>query len=143
MKGIKKILARIFREPFIYFFITIPFIWFFGLFYVVAKRYGIFSWSFLEKILSIVLFVWILPAFGIPAYTLWVVDYLSQVLGTFVFHMEHSVNPPYRARNLKWSFERAALEGSTFLDVPRLFKSFTCGIEYHHIHHLNTNVPSY
>lgn len=117
--------------------------WFFGLFYVVAKRYGVFSFSFFEKILSIVLFVWVLPAFGIPAYELWIADYLTQVLGTVVFHMEHSVNPPYRQHKNKWTFEGAALQGSTFLSVPFPFKDSTCGIEYHHIHHLNTSVPSY
>jgi omega-6 fatty acid desaturase (delta-12 desaturase) len=29
------------------------------------------------------------------------------------------------------------------LDVPFWFKDSTCAIEYHHIHHLNTSVPSY
>ena len=87
MKGVKKILIRIFREPIIYFLITVPFVWFFGLFWVVAKRYGVISWSFFEKIMSIVLWGWVLPAFGIPAYELWLADYLTQVLGTVVFHM--------------------------------------------------------
>ena len=29
------------------------------------------------------------------------------------------------------------------MDVPFWLKPFTNGIEYHHIHHLNTNVASY
>jgi omega-6 fatty acid desaturase (delta-12 desaturase) len=35
------------------------------------------------------------------------------------------------------------LEGSTLLYVPAFLKPFTNGIEYHHIHHLHTLVPSY
>jgi acyl-lipid omega-6 desaturase (Delta-12 desaturase) len=143
MKGWKRAATRFFREPFVYFFITVPFVWFFGLFYVVGKRYGVFSWSFLEKILSIVFWGWFLPSLGIPAFELWLTNYLTQVLGTVVFHMEHSINPPYRQHKGKWTFEGAALQGSTFLKVPYLFKDFTCAIEYHHIHHLNTSVPSY
>lgn len=143
MKGMKKVFMRLFREPLIYFFISIPFIWFFQLFYIVAKRYGVFSLTFLEKVLSIVLFVWVLPAFGIPPVTLWVIDYLSQVLGTILFHMEHSINVGYRARTKQWSHTRAALEGSTYLPFGFFLKLFSCGIEYHHIHHLNTNVPGY
>lgn len=27
--------------------------------------------------------------------------------------------------------------------MPEIFKFFTLGIEYHHIHHLNAKVPSY
>jgi len=43
MKTLKKILVRIFREPIVFFLFTSPFAWFFGVYYVVAKRYGIFS----------------------------------------------------------------------------------------------------
>jgi hypothetical protein len=38
---------------------------------------------------------------------------------------------------------KASVEGSTFLYVPYVFRPFTYGIEYHHIHHYNSNVPSY
>lgn len=68
MKGIQKLATRFFREPIIYFFITVPFVWFVGLFWVVGKRYGVFSMTFLEKILSVVFWIWVLPAFGIPAF---------------------------------------------------------------------------
>lgn len=37
----------------------------------------------------------------------------------------------------------AALEGSTWVYIPPVLDFFTLGIEYHHIHHLNTRVPSY
>ncbi|CAM6002632.1 unnamed protein product [Sphagnum balticum] len=57
--------------------------------------------------------------------------------------MQHSVNVAYRERKDKWDHTRAALEGSTFVQVPLWLKPFTNGIEYHHIHHLNTNVASY
>lgn len=69
--------------------------------------------------------------------------YVTNLIGTTLFHLQHSVNLPYRERKQKWDFVRAALEGSTFLHVPYFFRPFTNGIEYHHIHHLNTNVPSY
>jgi omega-6 fatty acid desaturase (delta-12 desaturase) len=57
--------------------------------------------------------------------------------------LQHSVNLPYRVRKQEWDFTRAALEGSTFLNIPKFLQPFTNGIEYHHIHHLNTNVASY
>ena len=37
----------------------------------------------------------------------------------------------------------ASLEGSTYLQIPFPLNIFTNGIEYHHIHHLNTMVPCY
>lgn len=144
MKGVKKILARVFREPIIFFFVTVPFVWFVGLFYVTAKRYGVFSLTFLEKILSVVVYTWIMPfVFGVPALKMWASIYFANIVGTILFHLQHSVNIAYRQHQTKWDFVKAAMEGSTFLDVPFLLRPFTNGIEYHHIHHLNTNIASY
>jgi len=144
MKGVKKVAVRIFREPAIFFFITVPYFWFVGLFYVVAKRYGVFSMTFFEKIMSVVFYTFICPmVFGVPAFEMWVAIYFAEMIGTILFHLQHSVNIAYRQRKTSWDFTRAALEGSTFLDIPLILKPFTNGIEYHHIHHLNTNVPSY
>lgn len=138
-----RMIVRIFREPFVFFFVSVPYVWFIGNFYTVGKRYGIFSMSMLEKITSVVLYTWLFPIVGVPAWKMWLSIYFSSILGTVLFHLQHSVNLPYRERKGTWNFEKAALEGSTFLDIPILLKPFTCGIEYHHIHHFNTNVPSY
>ena len=139
----KRILVRIFREPIVFFLISEPFVWFFGLIFVIVKKYGIFNHIFVEKILSL-LFVFVLcPLLGISSLRMFLATYLTNLIGTALFHLQHSVNLPYRERKQKWDFVRAALEGSTFLYIPQWFRSFTNGIEYHHIHHLNTNVPSY
>ena len=102
--------------------------WFVGLYYVVAKRYGVFSKAFAEKIMSMVLVFFILPALGLPIIKVLLSTYLAQVAGTILFHLQHSVNLPYRERKEKWDSTRAALEGSTFLDIPLLLKPFTNGI---------------
>lgn len=80
---------------------------------------------------------------GIPALGMWISVYGTNIIGTILFHLQHSVNLPYRQRGNTWDFVKAAIEGSTFVKIPILFKPFTNGIEYHHIHHLNTMVPSY
>lgn len=84
-----------------------------------------------------------MPLSGASVVNVWISMILSQIIGTILFHLQHSVNLPYRQRKDKWNFAKAALEGSTFLEIPKILKTFTNGIEYHHIHHLNTNVPSY
>ena len=86
---------------------------------------------------------YVMPMFGVPVWQFCFFHVFAEALGTVLFHLQHSVNLPYRQRNAKWDFTKAALEGSTFLDVPFWLKPFTNGIEYHHIHHLNTNVASY
>ena len=51
----KKIVMRIFREPIIFFTISVQIIWFFGVLGNCIKRYGFFSIPVLEKLLSFVL----------------------------------------------------------------------------------------
>ena len=96
MKGAKKALVRILREPIIFFPITIPFVWFIGTFVSVAKRYGVFSSTFLEKTLSVVIYTWIAPLLGISSFKFWLSVYLSSVCGNILFHLQHSVNVAYR-----------------------------------------------
>lgn len=72
-----------------------------------------------------------------------IIHYISNVLGTLLFHLQHSVNKPYRKTGHEWDPDIAALQGSTYLLFPRIIKFFLLGIEYHHIHHLNTKVPCY
>jgi omega-6 fatty acid desaturase (delta-12 desaturase) len=139
----KKILVRIFREPIVFFLFSAPYVWFVALFYTVAKRYGILSLTFLEKVMSVVLYTWIFPIFGISAWKMWISVILTDVIGTILFHLQHSVNSPYRQRKTDWDYVHAAVEGSTYLAIPSFLRPFTDGIEFHHIHHLNTNVASY
>ena len=96
IKGIKKALVRIFREPIIFHPITVPYMWFIGTFYVVAKRYGVFSSTFLEKTLSVVIYTWIAPLLGISSFRFWLSVYLSSLIGNLLFHLQHSVNVAYR-----------------------------------------------
>ncbi len=143
MKGYQKRLVRIFREPFVFFTFSVPFIWFIGIFYSIAKRYGWNSLTFLEKSLSVITYTFLMPLVGVPAWKMWLSIYCSSILGNILFHLQHSVNTPYRKRKFDWDFLTAAVEGSTFLEIPKLLRPFTNGIEYHHVHHLSTKVPSY
>ena len=96
-----------------------------------------------EKCLSLFISFWLLGKLGLPATELYLAIHFGWSFGMVLFHLQHSVNLPYRERKQKWDFNKAALEGSTFMRVPWLLRIFTLGIEYHHIHHLNTNVASY
>lgn len=59
------------------------------------------------------------------------------------FYIQHQHEHSYRARQDKWEYVRAAVQGSSFYDIPRIFHRLTGNIGYHHIHHLNASVPSY
>eukprot|EP01116_Phalansterium_solitarium_P002311 TRINITY_DN12257_c0_g1_i1.p1 TRINITY_DN12257_c0_g1~~TRINITY_DN12257_c0_g1_i1.p1 ORF type:complete len:327 (+),score=91.33 TRINITY_DN12257_c0_g1_i1:103-1083(+) len=67
--------------------------------------------------------------------------WVGAVCGTYLFHMQHTFQPAVRERGRDY-FDNG-LHGSSLVDIPWFLKWFSCGIEYHHIHHLNAKVPSY
>jgi omega-6 fatty acid desaturase (delta-12 desaturase) len=143
MKTPLKLLVRILREPVIFFTITVQIVWYFGVFFNCIRRYGVLSSAVADKVISFAMYLFIFDWIGLPAWGMYWSLHISMSFGTILFHLQHSVNAPYREHQKSWNFARAALEGSTFLQIPLLLRPFTNGIEYHHIHHLNTNVASY
>jgi omega-6 fatty acid desaturase (delta-12 desaturase) len=143
MPKFKKLLIRIFRDPFVFFTLSIPFLWFFGSIFYHAKKYGISSTVTLQKFFSFLYAYIMIKYFHIPCIPFLVAIYMSAVIGGILFHLQHSVNIPYRKRNESWNKDVASLEGSTFLVIPFPLSFFTNGIEFHHIHHQNTMVPCY
>ena len=72
-----------------------------------------------------------------------VVLFISSLLLTFTFHNQHTFNPSYVVNNEKWTQRNSGLVGSSLILYPNLFKYFSMGIEYHHIHHMNAKIPGY
>jgi omega-6 fatty acid desaturase (delta-12 desaturase) len=130
-----KCFVRVVREPIVFFLFTVPFLWIFGtmLEYLWNRKSFVAS----MKLLGFGLF------YFFASNTFIFCHYVSIVIGAILFHLQHSVNIPYRARKVNWVKDVANLEGSTYLRIPFFLKIFTNGIEYHHIHHINPLVPSY
>lgn len=111
----KKIIVRIFREPVVFFFFTVQVLWFFGILFNCLKRYGPLSPAVFEKILSVVVYFWMFDLLGLPVWKMYLSLHVAQAIGTILFHLQHSVNLPYREHKDSWNFTSAALEGSTYL----------------------------
>jgi omega-6 fatty acid desaturase (delta-12 desaturase) len=69
--------------------------------------------------------------------------WVSYSISFIVFHNQHTYNAPYVVGNEKWTIEDSGLKGSSFIQVPWVLKYFYEGIEYHHIHHMNSKIPGY
>ena len=70
----------------------------------------------------------------------------ASTIGIMLFHLQHTVNIGYWERFNKGdqlSYDIAQLHGASMLRIPVFLKWITFGIEYHHIHHLSTRIPSY
>lgn len=71
------------------------------------------------------------------------VIFLASCFGVWIFYINHQFEDVYWARDKECSRIKAALQGSSFYQFPKLLAWFTDSIEYHHIHHLNFRIPNY
>ena len=60
-----------------------------------------------------------------------------------IVHSEHTYNPPYVVINSEWTYRDSGILGSSFIEVPYWLKYIMGGLEYHHIHHMNSKIPGY
>jgi omega-6 fatty acid desaturase (delta-12 desaturase) len=67
----------------------------------------------------------------------------SSIVGVWLFALQHRFEGVVWARQAEWSFTNAALDGSSYLELPRVLQWFTGNIGFHHIHHLSPRVPNY
>ena len=68
---------------------------------------------------------------------------LSGAAGIWLFYVQHQFEDVYWERSGEWSYADAALQGSSFLKLPRVLQFATGNIGYHHIHHLSVRIPNY
>jgi omega-6 fatty acid desaturase (delta-12 desaturase) len=63
--------------------------------------------------------------------------------GIILFTVQHNFKHSYASDSKCWDYDTGAIEGTSFLVLPRWLDWFTVNIGYHHIHHLSANIPSY
>ncbi|HEY1504442.1 MAG TPA: fatty acid desaturase [Stellaceae bacterium] len=68
---------------------------------------------------------------------------LATSLGVWFFYVQHQFADTYWADGASWEFRTAAIEGSSYYDLPRFLHWLTGSIGFHHIHHLASKVPNY
>ncbi len=64
-------------------------------------------------------------------------------IGVWLFYVQHQFDPTFWARNTEWTFQEAALYGSSYYDLPGILRWFTANIGVHHVHHLCSRIPYY
>ncbi len=68
---------------------------------------------------------------------------LAGSIGVWLFYVQHQFEKTFWAHGAGWSFEEAALHGSSHYDLPAILRWFTANIGVHHVHHLCSRIPYY
>ncbi len=63
--------------------------------------------------------------------------------GVVLFTVQHNFEHSYASDGKHWDYDSGAIEGTSFLILPRWLNWFTANIAYHHIHHLSAKIPNY
>jgi len=68
---------------------------------------------------------------------------IAGAFGVWLFYVQHSFEESYWVRRGDWDPRAAAVDGSSFYDLPAVLRWITGNIGYHHIHHLAPRIPNY
>jgi acyl-lipid omega-6 desaturase (Delta-12 desaturase) len=81
--------------------------------------------------------------FGVTALVFFPVVLTAASIGVWLFYVQHQFVEAHWDRAGDWSFHDAALQGSSYLDLPPVLAWFTGHIGVHHVHHLMSRIPFY
>ena len=69
--------------------------------------------------------------------------WVAGTMGIWLFYVQHQFEDSYFEHDDEWSYVKAAVEGSSYYQLPRVLQWITGNIGFHHVHHLNPKVPNY
>jgi omega-6 fatty acid desaturase (delta-12 desaturase) len=64
-------------------------------------------------------------------------------VAAWMLYIQHQYEETYYQGSEEWRFELAALQGSSYLKLPRPLAWAIGNANYHHVHHLSAKIPNY
>ncbi|HEX8204540.1 MAG TPA: fatty acid desaturase [Solirubrobacteraceae bacterium] len=86
--------------------------------------------------------IWLL-GFGAWLLVMFPPMFLAAAAGVWLFYVQHQFEDAYWESAERWSYDDAALRGSSYLKLPKVLQWFSGNIGLHHVHHLSARVPNY
>ncbi len=69
--------------------------------------------------------------------------FFASVAGVWLFYVQHQYKDVVWERTENWNYTMIAMDGSSYLKLPRILQWFSGNIGFHHIHHLSPKIPNY
>ena len=64
-------------------------------------------------------------------------------IAAWLLYIQHQYEDTYYQAPASWQFELAALQGSSYLQLPRPLAWIVGNANFHHVHHLSAKIPNY
>ena len=68
---------------------------------------------------------------------------LAASIGVWLFYVQHQFEDTFWEHDEDWTFQEAALHGSSHYVLPPVLRWFSANIGVHHVHHLSSRIPYY
>lgn len=143
---VKRTIYRIYRNPIMMFLVGPVF------YFLLRYRVPIFHTRTSERNSVLLTDVSIVTTVIIMSYLIGFQAYLlvqapiiifTTIVGVWLFYVQHQFEGASWERHDEWTYTDAALQGSSFYKLPKLFQWFTGNIGFHHLHHLFPRIPNY
>lgn len=69
--------------------------------------------------------------------------WIASATGAYLFYAQHSFPGVHVYTPNEWNFVKASLKTASYLETGPIMRWITGCIGYHHVHHLNSNIPFY
>lgn len=142
----KRLAYRIVRNPFVILLVgtLIVFVISQRYFHKIDRKRERLSVIFTDIAIAVIIVVASM-AFGLRTYVLiqLPITLIAGAAGLWLFYVQHQFEGVYWARHEVWDRMKAALEGSSFYKLPKMFQWFTGSIGFHHVHHVQQRIPNY
>ena len=131
--------------PFLYFWINQRFIYILKKLKYKSKILKDFRFILLDHIINnIVIFILFYYLYKYNLLFNYLISiYITHFIGIILFHNQHTFNISYVVDDKKWNIRDSGIKNSSFIQIPIYLKYFTGGVEYHHVHHVNSKIHSY
>lgn len=97
-----------------------------------------------DILIGLMILFWVLTIGGLNYLKIQLpVTIVAGTVGVFLFYVQHQFEDAYWRYHPEWDYAAAALEGSSYLKLPRVLQWITGNIGLHHIHHLSPRIPNY
>jgi len=146
MSRSRRLFYRMYRHP-VFLFLIGPF-FFFVIFYRIPRKKMTHRERRGIHLTNLIVAAWVsglILLMGWKAYLMIQIPviYLATAAGVWLFYVQHQFEGVIWTRQKDWDYEKMALEGSSYLKLPKLLQWFSGNIGYHHIHHLSPRIPNY
>lgn len=139
---------RLFRTPFVQFFITPIFYLAISLRYPFIRLKG---WKkirlsyFISNTMMLLIYSTLAIVLGWQKFLMVHIPVLLffGMIAFWFFYIQHQHEENYKEWKNNWDHLFASMRGSTYYKLPRMFQWLSGNIGFHHIHHLNSRIPNY